>query len=100
MIVLLSVLAALMAPSTVDTPGAPPPPQPAQAAPIGNVNVTAPTQQADDQTPVCKYIAVTGTRFPTRQCRTKAEWTAEAQAARDFVDKASKPPCSAGCKGN
>jgi hypothetical protein len=96
MIVALSLWAGLMAAAPSEAPNAPQA-QPAAAAakPDPGVVVTA---KSDDQVVTCKSIAVTGTRFPTRQCRTKAEWDGMAASAREFVDKASRPACTSGCK--
>lgn len=57
---------------------------------------SAPAPMADGQTEVCKTIQVTGTRFPERQCRTKADWAAMQAAARDFVNKQTTGPCTGG----
>lgn len=57
---------------------------PASAAPVS----------ADDSAVVCKSIAITGTRFPSRQCHTKGEWAAMTAAARDMVDKSTTGHCA------
>ena len=40
----------------------------------GDITVTARDQEAEEQVVVCKYQANTGTRFKTKNCRTKLQW--------------------------
>lgn len=87
---LLLVLASAAAPSDGNSPA----PSGANVAIQTGVPSSAPTPSADDQTVVCKTIAVTGTRFPTQECRTKGAWAAQTAAARDFVNKATSGVCT------
>ena len=41
----------------------------------------------DENRRVCRRIPVTGTHFKRRICKTAAAWEAEAEAAREFVEK-------------
>jgi hypothetical protein len=91
MMVLLSVLAVLVGAPVGDAPGA----QPVQAT---STEAAGPAAAAPGGTEiVCKTVAVTGTRFPARQCRTKAEWAGSTKLGREFLDNAGKPPCTVGC---
>lgn len=72
-----------------DAPASNPPPSP----PPASTN-TASASDADSQKMVCKTIEVTGTRFPTRECRTKQQWAEMQAAAREYVDKATSGACT------
>ncbi|MFV4649197.1 hypothetical protein ACNJUT_21635, partial [Mycobacterium tuberculosis] len=73
----------------------PAPAAPAQPAPDPAAKPAA-TAKGDTEV-VCKTIAVTGTRFGTRQCKSKAEWAAITEAAREYTQKATNPACTGGC---
>lgn len=56
-------------------------------------NAAAKAASADDEV-VCKTVEVTGSRFPKRDCRSRAEWKAQTAAAKEFVDKATSGFCT------
>lgn len=71
------------------------------SAPISvGVPATATAPSSDDEKVVCKTIAVTGTRFGSQICHTKHEWAVEAQAARDFTNRATSGPCTGASCGH
>ncbi len=74
-------------------------PNPDSAPMSVTVPATATPIVADGDKVVCKTIAVTGTRFPEQQCRTKQAWADQVQAARDYVNKATTGPCTGGSCG-
>ncbi len=98
MLSLISALAALtmMVSGAETVPNAPTPPA---ADPTPHTAQPTDTAKGDNEI-VCKTIAVTGTRFGTKQCHTKADWAAQTAAAREFTQKATNPMCGTGCKGN
>ena len=86
-IALAAVAGSASATPTTDSAPASPPTDVATSA-------TATAPSADDSKIICKNIAVTGTRFPTQTCHTKREWNDLAQAARDYVNKATSGVCT------
>ena len=50
---------------------------------------------------VCKNKAKTGTRFPNKTCRTRAEWEKiTAQNKRDASEMIDKPAIASDCQGS
>ncbi len=60
---------------------------PAQTIAAAPASTTAPADDGD--TVVCKSIEVTGTRFSTRECKTKTQWADITRNARDYVDRST-----------
>ncbi len=65
-------------------------PPAARAASTATAATMAPTNAPDTDPMVCKSIAVTGTRFPTKVCARKSEWADRSQAAREYADHMSR----------
>jgi len=58
----------------------------------GDITVTARDQEAEEQVVVCKYQANTGTRFKTKNCRTKLQWEQlRIQQQRDAKEMFDRP---------
>jgi hypothetical protein len=63
----------------------------AQATPVA---ATSPQLAADDQSQkmVCRSQASTGTRFKSRNCKSRAEWDAiREQSLRDAAEQINRP---------
>lgn len=86
LIVSLFVAAGLSAASSTE-PYVQPPSAPVPAA-------AATPNVSDGDVVVCKTRAVTGTRFSTRECKTKTEWVNLTREARDFVDRSTHKGCN------
>ncbi|MHB8284422.1 MAG: hypothetical protein ACYDD1_07075 [Caulobacteraceae bacterium] len=82
-LILIMVAAASLA-DPAPTPVPTPTPVVAPSTRVSGVSVTAPLPDGDKV--VCKTTAVTGTRFPTKTCATKAQWAARKQDDRDYLD--------------
>ena len=56
------------------------------------ITVTARDKEAEEQAIVCKYQAETGTRFKTKNCRTKLQWEQmRIQQQRDAKEMFDRP---------
>ena len=60
-------------------------------APAVNAAPPKPIKGADADTMICKSIATTGTRFMSRDCRTKAQWDQLAADSRDMTNDFTRP---------
>lgn len=89
------IAAGLLLLALAGSPDANASPSPAsQAAVQTGAPSTTPPLEADGQAVICKTIETTGTRFSSRICKTKSEWIAETQAAREFVNKSTSGVCT------
>jgi hypothetical protein len=62
-------------------------PTPVQTAPVENAAPAATEEASRDDEVVCRDRHVTGTRISVqRVCRTRAQWRAEAEAARQLTE--------------
>jgi hypothetical protein len=61
--------------------GDPVAPTVAQSAPAASTSATGAQKTAQNEQ-VCKSVMVTGTRFPSHECHTRAEWNEIAANAR------------------
>lgn len=69
----------------------------AVAAPIDKAAGAAPVPPSASEKPVCKSQARTGTRFATRICKPRQQWSDEAaQARQDAQDQVNKPQTQIG----
>lgn len=54
----------------------------------------------EDQKMVCKREAKTGTRFPSKICKTRAQWTEIAESAKRTAAEGFNKPSINGERGN
>ncbi len=50
----------------------------------------AETASADSEAMICRRVESVGSRFAERVCRTRGEWEAEAEANREFLERAGR----------
>lgn len=72
-------------------PGSAPVSSPRVETPVASTGAAAvATNTPDADAMVCKSIAVTGTRFPTKVCARKSEWAERARSGREYADRMSR----------
>ena len=62
----------------------------ADAAPSGAAAAPEAVAENDPNEKICKRIKSTGSNFTRRRCQTRAEWDAEAKAAKEAVDRLNR----------
>ncbi len=82
MLLIAAAVAAIVAPQ--------PTPVSVKTSPIAAAQAK-PIKAVDADTMVCKTIETTGTRFTSRDCRTKGQWDQLAADSRDLTNDFTRP---------